>query len=89
MTARIILNGTSYHGKGAISAIVDEAKGRALKKAFLCSDPDLLRFHVTDKITEMLDANGLAYEIYSNIKANPSIENVQTGVEAFKKSGAD
>ena len=89
MTARIILNGTSYHGKGAISAIVDEAKGRAFKKAFLCSDPDLLRFHVTDKITEMLDANGMAYEIYSNIKANPSIENVQTGVEAFKKSGAD
>ena len=89
MTARIILNGTSYHGKGAISAIVDEAKGRAFKKAFLCSDPDLLRFHVTDKITEMLDAHGMAYEIYSNIKANPSIENVQTGVEAFKKSGAD
>ena len=89
MTARIILNGTSYHGKGAISAIVDEAKSRAFKKAFLCSDPDLLRFHVTDKITEMLDANGMAYEVYSNIKANPSIENVQTGVEAFKKSGAD
>ncbi len=89
MPARIILNGTSYHGKGAISAIVDEAKSRAFKKAFLCSDPDLLRFHVTDKITALLDANGMAYEIYSNIKANPSIENVQTGVEAFKKSGAD
>ena len=89
MAARIILNGTSYHGKGAISAIVDEAKGRGFTKAFLCSDPDLLRFHVTDKITALLEQNGMAYEIYSNIKANPSIENVQTGVAAFKKSGAD
>lgn len=89
MTARIILNGTSYHGKGAIGAIVDEAKGHAFKKAFLCSDPDLLRFKVTDKITSLLEANGLDYEIYSNIKANPTIENVKTGVEAFKKSGAD
>ena len=77
------------HGKGAISAIVDEAKGRGFTKAFLCSDPDLLRFHVTDKITALLEQNGMAYEIYSNIKANPSIENVQTGVAAFKKSGAD
>lgn len=89
MAARIIINGTSYHGKGAISAIVDEAKGRGFTKAFLCSDPDLLRFHVTDKITALLEQNGMAYEIYSNIKANPSIENVQTGVAAFKKSGAD
>lgn len=89
MATRIILNGTSYHGKGAISAIVDEAKGRGFTKAFLCSDPDLLRFHVTDKITALLEQNGMAYEIYSNIKANPSIENVQTGVAAFKKSGAD
>lgn len=89
MANRFVLNETSYHGKGAISAVADEAKNRDFKKAFVCSDPDLIRFGVSKKITDILDNAGLAYEIYSNIKPNPTIENVQTGVEAFKKSGAD
>ena len=89
MANRFILNETSYHGKGAISAIVDEAKRRGFKKAFLCTDPDLLKFNVTTKVTDLLDGAGLEYEIYSNIKPNPTIENVQTGVEKFKASGAD
>ena len=89
MANRIILNETSYHGAGAIAEIANEAKTRAFKKAFVCSDPDLIKFGVTKKVTDVLDNAGLAYEIYSNIKPNPTIENVQTGVEAFKKSGAD
>ncbi len=89
MANRFILNETSYHGAGAIANIADEAIGRGLKKAFVCSDPDLIRFGVTGKVLDVLDKAGLAYEVYSNIKANPTIENVQTGVEAFKKSGAD
>lgn len=89
MANRFILNETSYHGKGAISAVADEAKNRGFKKAFVCSDPDLIKFGVTKKVTDILDNASLAYEIYSDIKANPTIENVQTGVEAFKKSGAD
>lgn len=89
MANRFILNETSYHGKGAVAAVADEAKNRGFKKAFVCSDPDLIKFNVTKKVTDVLDAAGLAYEIYSNIKPNPTIENVQTGVEAFKKSGAD
>ena len=89
MANRFILNETSYHGKGAIGAIVDEAKRRGFKKAFLCTDPDLLKFNVTTKVTDLLDGAGLEYEIYSNIKPNPTIENVQTGVEKFKASGAD
>ena len=89
MANRIVLNETSYHGAGAIENIALEAKARAFKKAFVCSDPDLIKFNVTKKVTDVLDKNGLAYEIYSNIKPNPTIENVQTGVEAFKKSGAD
>ena len=89
MANRIVLNETSYHGAGAIENIASEAKARAFKKAFVCSDPDLIKFNVTKKVTDVLDKNGLAYEIYSNIKPNPTIENVQTGVEAFKKSGAD
>lgn len=89
MANRFILNETSYHGAGAINSIPDEAKGRGFKKAFVCSDPDLIKFGVTKKVTDVLDKAGLAYEIYSNIKANPTVENVQTGVEAFKKSGAD
>ena len=89
MANRFVLNETSYHGKGAISAVADEAKNRGFKKAFVCSDPDLIRFGVSKKITDILDNAGLAYEIYSNIKPNPTIENVQTGVEAFKKSDAD
>lgn len=89
MANRFVLNETSYHGKGAISAVADEAKNRGFKKAFVCSDPDLIKFGVSKKITDILDNAGLAYEIYSNIKPNPTIENVQTGVEAFKKSDAD
>ena len=84
-----MLNETSYHGAGAIKEIATEAKARAFKKAFVCSDPDLIKFGVTKKVTDILDENGLAYEIYSDIKANPTIENVQHGVEAFKKADAD
>ena len=86
---RFVLNETSYHGAGAISAIAAEAQNRGFKKAFVCSDPDLIKFRVTDKVLNVLEENGLAYEVYSDIKANPTIENVQTGVAAFKKSGAD
>lgn len=89
MANRFILNETSYHGAGAINSIPDEVKVRAFKKAFVCSDPDLIKFGVTKKVTDVLEKAGLAYEIYSNIKPNPTVENVQTGVEAFKKSGAD
>ena len=89
MANRFVLNETSYHGKGAISAIVDEAQRRGFKKAFLCTDPDLLKFNVAKKVTDLLDAAGMEYEVYSNIKPNPTIENVQTGVEKFKASGAD
>ena len=89
MANRIVLNETSYHGAGAIAEIANEAKTRAFKKAFVCSDPDLIKFGVTKKVTDVLDNAGLAYEIYSNIKPNPTIANVQTGVAAFKKSGAD
>ncbi len=85
MANRIMLNETSYHGAGAIKEIATEAKARAFKKAFVCSDPDLIKFGVTKKVTDILDENGLAYEIYSDIKANPTIENVQNGVAAFKK----
>ncbi len=86
---RFILNEISYHGAGAINAIADEAKGRAFKKALVCSDPDLIKFGVTKKVTDILDAAGLAYEIFSEIKPNPTIENVQAGVEAIKAAGAD
>ena len=89
MANRIVLNETSYHGAGAIKQIPAEVKTRGFAKAFLCSDPDLIKFGVTKKVTDVLDAEGLVYEIYSNIKPNPTIENVQTGVAAFKKSGAD
>lgn len=89
MANRFVLNETSYHGAGAIQSIADEAKGRGFKKAFVCSDPDLIRFEVTKKVTDVLDGAGLIYEIYSNIKPNPTIENVQTGVAAYKNSGAD
>ncbi|MBP0980382.1 MAG: lactaldehyde reductase [Oscillospiraceae bacterium] len=89
MANRFVLNETSYHGKGAISAIVDEATRRGFKKAFLCTDPDLIKFNVAKKVTDLLDNAGMEYEVYSNIKPNPTIENVQTGVEKFKASGAD
>lgn len=89
MSNRFILNETSYHGAGAIQEIATEAKARGFQKAFVCSDPDLIRFGVTKKVLDVLDANSLIYEVYSDIKPNPTIENVQTGVTAFKKSGAD
>lgn len=89
MANRFVLNETSYHGKGAVQEIATEAKGRGFKKAFVCSDPDLLKFGVTKKVLDVLDEAGLAYEVYSEIKPNPTIENVQTGVAAFKASGAD
>lgn len=89
MANRFILNETSYHGAGAIEEIATEVKSRGYKKAFVCSDPDLVKFGVTKKVLDVLEKDSLDYELYSNIKPNPTIENVQTGVEAFKKSGAD
>ena len=86
---KFMLNETSYHGKGAISAVPEEIKARGFKKAFITSDPDLIKFGVTDKITNLLDKNNIEYYVYSEIKPNPTIENVKGGVEAFKKSGAD
>ena len=87
--SRFVLNETSYHGYGAISAVADEIKARGFAKAFVCSDPDLIKFNVTKKVTDILDNAAIPYEIYSNIKANPTVENVQSGVEAYKSSGAD
>ena len=89
MANRFVLNETSYHGKGAINEIATEVKGRGFKKCFVCSDPDLLKFGVTKKVTDVLENASIDYEIYSQIKPNPTIENVQTGVAAFKASGAD
>lgn len=89
MANRIMLNETSYHGSGAIQEIATEAKAHGFKKALVCSDPDLIKFGVTAKVTDILDKNGLEYELYSEIKPNPTIDNVKHGVETFKKSGAD
>ena len=89
MVNRFVLNETSYHGAGAIKEIATEVKGRGFKKAFVCSDPDLIKFGVTKKVTDVLDNADIDYEIYSEIKPNPTIGNVQTGVAAFKASGAD
>ena len=89
MSNRIMLNETSYHGSGAIQEIANEAKARAFKKALVCSDPDLIQFKVTEKVTNVLDEAGLEYEIFSDIKPNPTIENVQNGVKAFKEAKAD
>lgn len=89
MVNRFVLNETSYHGAGAIKEIATEVKGRGFKKAFVCSDPDLIKFGVTKKVTDVLDNADIDYEIYSEIKPNPTIENVKTGVIAFKASGAD
>ncbi|MDD6567950.1 MAG: lactaldehyde reductase [Eubacteriales bacterium] len=89
MVNRFVLNETSYHGAGAIKEIATEVKGRKFKKAFVCSDPYLIKFGVTKKVTDVLDNADIDYEIYSEIKPNPTIENVQTGVAAFKASGAD
>ncbi len=89
MANRFVLNETSYHGAGAIAEIETETKIRGFKKAFVCSDPDLVKFGVTQKVLDVLEKNGMAYELYSNIKPNPTIENVQTGVQAFKDAGTD
>ncbi len=89
MVNRFVLNGISYHGKGAIKEIPGIIKSKGLQKAFIASDPDLVKFNVTKKVTGLLDAEGMAYEVYSDIKPNPTIENVVSGVEAYKKSGAD
>lgn len=89
MVNRIVLNTISYHGKGAIEKIPEELQARGYKKAFVCTDPDLLKFGVTQKVTGLLDAAKIPYEIYSEIKPNPTIENVQHGVESFKRSDAD
>ena len=86
---RFVLNGVSYHGKGVIQEIPSIIRAKGLQKAFIASDPDLVKFNVTKKITDLLDAEGMAYEIYSEIKPNPTIENVQSGVAAYKASGAD
>ena len=89
MANRFVLNETSYHGAGAVREIVTEFKARGFKKAFLASDPGLLQFGVTRKVTDLLDEAGIPYVIYSNIQPNPTIENVQTGVKAYSESGAD
>ena len=89
MANRFVLNETSYHGKGAIQAIVTEAKARGFKKALVCSDPDLVKFNVNQKVTSLLDEAGLAYEMFTEIKPNPTIENVQAGVKALKAAEAD
>ena len=89
MANRIVLNEISYHGAGAIREIPAEVKVRGFGKAFVCSDPDLVKFGVTKKVTDVLEEAGLAYEVYSDIKPNPTIENVQSGVAAFQSSGAD
>ena len=89
MANKIVLNETSYHGAGAIKEITVEAKNRGFGKAFVCSDPDLVKFNVTSKVTDLLKAENMDFELYSEIQPNPTIENVQGGVAAFKKAGAD
>ena len=89
MANRFVLNETSYHGKGAIAHIADEVKARGLQKALVCSDPDLVKFGVTQKVIDVLEGVGLAYTLYDDIKPNPTIENVQSGVKAFQAAGAD
>lgn len=89
MSNRFILNETSYHGAGAVNDIAAEVQARGFQKAFVCSDPDLVKFGVTQKVLDVLEKNGMAYELYSDIKPNPTIQNVQTGVASFRASGAD
>ena len=89
MANRFVLNEISYHGAGAIEEIGAESTGRGYKKAFVCSDPDLVKFGVTKKVLDVLEKAGIAYDLYSNIKPNPTVENVKTGVAAFKQSKAD
>ena len=86
---RFVLNGISYHGHGAINEIPGIIKSKGFQKAFVASDPDLVKFGVTAKVTDLLDQNGIAYELYTDIKPNPTIENVQHGVDAYKACGAD
>ena len=86
---RFVLNGMSFHGHGAINEIPGIVKSKGFKKAFVASDPDLVKFGVTSKVTDLLAENGIDFEVYSNIKPNPTIENVQQGVDAYKASGAD
>jgi lactaldehyde reductase len=89
MANRFVLNNISYHGKGAIAEVPGEITRRGFKKAFVASDPDLVKFGVTTKVTDLLDEAGIAWELFSDIKPNPTIKNVQDGVAAFKASGAD
>ena len=89
MYNRFVLNETSYHGAGAVKAVAEEITARGFKKAFVASDPDLIKFGVSKKVTDVLDEAGIAYEMFSEIKPNPTIQNVQSGVAAFKASGAD
>jgi len=86
---KFVLNETSYHGSGAITVVPEEIKNRGFKKAFVATDPDLIKFGVAAKVTDLLDGANIPYTVYSDIKANPTIENVQNGVEAFKACGAD
>ena len=89
MANRMILNETSYFGAGAISSIVDEAKARGFKKILVVTDPSLVKFGVSGKVTALLDEAGIAYDMYTDIKANPTIANIQNGVAKFKEAGAD
>ena len=89
MANRIVLNGVSYHGHGAINEIPGIVAQKGFKKVFVASDPDLVKFGVTAKVTDLLEEAGIAYAVYSSIKPNPTIENVQSGVKAFKACGAD
>ena len=89
MANRFVLNETSYHGKGAIESIVTELKARGLMKPMVCSDPDLVKFKVTEKVTKLLDEAKIEYTLNSDIKPNPSIQNVQNGVKIYKESGND
>ena len=89
MVNRFVLNAISYHGKGAISEIPGIIQAKGFKKAFIATDPDLVKFGVSKKVTDLLDAAGLDYEVYSDIKPNPTIAIVKNGVEAYKKSGAE
>ena len=89
MANRIVLNNVSYHGKGAIENVPAELTAHGVKKAFVCADPDLLKFGVAQKVTALLDQAGIPYDVFSEIKANPTIQNVQAGVAAFQASGAD
>ena len=86
---KFVLNETSYHGAGAIKAIPDEIRNRGFKKVFVATDPDLIKFGIASKVTDLLDEAGIPYAVFSDIKANPTIENVKAGVEAYKASEAD